>query len=448
MDATDLIVKPSYPQSITIKAYTTDSNNEENTISVVHPTIFNNKHAKNFLFRIQLPETFTSQDLYFGVYNSDQELAATFKQYIEVQSASSEDNGSLTSSTCNGETFGNCELKYIFDNVKFETSPTSDAEVKVVTEDNGKYKVVLPLVRTKKIKVETVEVSSSSNSSLSDSSDASSSTSSLSSSSIDVFEFISDGIKKASAGWNDTLKALSFSFGESTNLFSIGESGEVRVGNLEETQNAFLTVRASDSDTASLKLKAGDLTDSPVDGAIEYDGRNFYFTRAGNRSLLNPEGQAGPAGPPGPRGLTGPAGSFSGGDASITGTLTFSGAGKVQNIVSNGTLTINETIIYDEYVNNTSGAAVTVDWTAGNRQEITLDTNVTFTFTDPAGPANLSIFLYQDGTGSRTVTWPASVHWADGSAPTLTNTGGQLDIVTCMYRSSVYYCMSALNFAP
>ena len=74
--------------------------------------------------------------------------------------------------------------------------------------------------------------------------------------------------------------------------------------------------------------------------------------------------------------------------------------------------------------------------------------DITFTFTDPSGPTNVTLLLFQDGTGSRTATWPASIHWAGGSAPTLTTTAGQLDIIGCIYRSSVYYCQSSLNFAP
>jgi hypothetical protein len=114
----------------------------------------------------------------------------------------------------------------------------------------------------------------------------------------------------------------------------------------------------------------------------------------------------------------------------------------------NGGVQLNEVLYYDESFNNTSGAAVTINWNEGNRQEITMGHNVTFTFTDPPGIASLSLVLIQDGTGSRTATWTASVHWANGVAPTLTTTAGQLDIVTCLFRSGTYYCQAALNFVP
>ncbi|NQW08364.1 MAG: hypothetical protein HQ481_00585 [Alphaproteobacteria bacterium] len=61
--------------------------------------------------------------------------------------------------------------------------------------------------------------------------------------------------------------------------------------------------------------------------------------------------------------------------------------------------------------------------------------NCTFTFSNPpaSGTAgSLTMVLRQDATGSRTTTWPASVKWAGGSAPTLTTTASAIDILTFM----------------
>lgn len=75
-----------------------------------------------------------------------------------------------------------------------------------------------------------------------------------------------------------------------------------------------------------------------------------------------------------------------------------------------------------------SGAAFTVpDVNAATLFLITLTANCTFTF--PAGMAgkNFAMALVQDATGSRTATWPASVKWTAGTAPTLTTTAGKID---------------------
>jgi hypothetical protein len=53
-----------------------------------------------------------------------------------------------------------------------------------------------------------------------------------------------------------------------------------------------------------------------------------------------------------------------------------------------------------------------------------------FTFTAPAdgdGMAELTLFLKQDATGGRTVTFPASVKWPGGVAPTLTASANATD---------------------
>lgn len=69
--------------------------------------------------------------------------------------------------------------------------------------------------------------------------------------------------------------------------------------------------------------------------------------------------------------------------------------------------------------NANSGTAVTYDATAKNVYDTTLTANVTVTLV--AGSAGsvseLSIIHRQDATGGRTVTWPASVKWPNGAAP-------------------------------
>jgi len=75
--------------------------------------------------------------------------------------------------------------------------------------------------------------------------------------------------------------------------------------------------------------------------------------------------------------------------------------------------------------------------------------NFTLTFTSGVGnsrtvanPSNLvagqsgSIFLVQDTTGSRTVTWGSYWDWAGGTAPTLSTAGSSVDRVDYIVRSS------------
>lgn len=82
--------------------------------------------------------------------------------------------------------------------------------------------------------------------------------------------------------------------------------------------------------------------------------------------------------------------------------------------------------------NATSGATDTIDLTDGNVHNVTLTANCTFTFSNPPASGTsgtFTLFLNQDGTGSRTATWPGSVKWAGGTAPTLTTTASRTDIL-------------------
>ena len=76
-----------------------------------------------------------------------------------------------------------------------------------------------------------------------------------------------------------------------------------------------------------------------------------------------------------------------------------------------------------------SGATKTLDLANGNVQKLTLTANCTSTLTSPSSGAyrSLLIYVFQDATGSRTITWPASVKWGTAGAPTLTTTASKMD---------------------
>ncbi len=93
-----------------------------------------------------------------------------------------------------------------------------------------------------------------------------------------------------------------------------------------------------------------------------------------------------------------------------------------------GIVTNAELKNYSESVNvigSIGGGTQDIDLTLGNVVTGTVDTSATtFTFSNPpaSGKAGSFTLILTNG-GSQTVTWPASVDWADGSAPTLTTSG-------------------------
>jgi len=105
-----------------------------------------------------------------------------------------------------------------------------------------------------------------------------------------------------------------------------------------------------------------------------------------------------------------------------------------------------------EYNNGSQGAAFTINWNNGNKQKVTLtgSTSHTATFTAPSsGVTNLLLEVIQ-GSGTDTVSWTGSsnIKWPSNTAPTLTTTNGQVDVITCYYNGTDYFCGSNLNYTP
>ena len=85
----------------------------------------------------------------------------------------------------------------------------------------------------------------------------------------------------------------------------------------------------------------------------------------------------------------------------------------------------------------TDGATITPDFAASNNYTVTLAGNRTL-----ANPSNLtagqsgSIFILQDGTGSRTLAFGSYWDFASGTAPTLTTDASAVDRVDYIVRST------------
>lgn len=80
--------------------------------------------------------------------------------------------------------------------------------------------------------------------------------------------------------------------------------------------------------------------------------------------------------------------------------------------------------------NNAATGTVTLNLINGNVFSLTLTGSITLTFSGAtAGKAcSFTVYLKQDGTGGRTVTWPSSTKWS-GGAPTLSTAANAVDIL-------------------
>jgi hypothetical protein len=102
----------------------------------------------------------------------------------------------------------------------------------------------------------------------------------------------------------------------------------------------------------------------------------------------------------------------------------------------------------EEVATANTSTAYTIDLANGSVQVLTLTGNCTYTFPTPVAGKSFILVQKQDGTGSRTVTWPASVDWPSATAPTLTATASKADkfIFTAIDGSNWLGSVAGLNY--
>lgn len=125
--------------------------------------------------------------------------------------------------------------------------------------------------------------------------------------------------------------------------------------------------------------------------------------------------------------------------------------GSLSGSLSGGVLTNYAETLYS--FGNT-GATPTFSLSNGNFITATLDVNITsMTFSMsgvPSGAFSFTLFLRNDATPGRTITWPPSVRWSNGSVPVRTTTANQADAYTFFTTDggSVWYGnLSLYNYA-
>lgn len=122
-----------------------------------------------------------------------------------------------------------------------------------------------------------------------------------------------------------------------------------------------------------------------------------------------------------------------------TGTASFNGDVNLGN-ASADTITVTGTVVgmplktYTETRTSPAigGGALTLDCSLGTYFKVALNANATITISNAPAAARavgITVLFTADGT-LRTLTWPASVVWASGIAPTMTSTNNKRDLIT------------------
>ena len=121
----------------------------------------------------------------------------------------------------------------------------------------------------------------------------------------------------------------------------------------------------------------------------------------------------------------------------LTGVTLAGEAACADNLVTRATL--KDYAIEGSAIGNT-GAAETLDLSVANFFSATQDEACTFTFSNPPGSGDFGAFVLElTNGGAFTVTWPASVDWPGGTAPTLTASGVDQLVFTTRDGGTTYF---------
>ena len=92
-----------------------------------------------------------------------------------------------------------------------------------------------------------------------------------------------------------------------------------------------------------------------------------------------------------------------------------------------------------------SGGTLALSFASGNIVNLTLNASTTLTFAGHVVGTYI-IEVTQGGAGSNTLTYPASVKWSGGTAPTLTTAVGKTDILTFYHDGTNFFGTYSLNY--
>lgn len=93
-----------------------------------------------------------------------------------------------------------------------------------------------------------------------------------------------------------------------------------------------------------------------------------------------------------------------------------------------------------------SATAMAIDCALSNVFTIAMTANVTtaMTFSNLKDGQTINVFITQDATGSRTMTWPASFKWPGASAGVLSTGANDVDLLVATYRSATGFWYASL----
>ena len=197
---------------------------------------------------------------------------------------------------------------------------------------------------------------------------------------------------------------------------------------------------------------------SATSGAVGPAGPQGEKGPQGERGPPGPTtGVPGPLGPPGPQGergiqgLQGPKGDTGAqGPQGVAGSISASDLARisaleaVSGVVAASPVTVtfpyNGGAAPGEYTIGNSGSAISVNWSNGASQFVTLTADATLAFSNGVAGNTYYLRVQQGGYGlKRMIGWPTNIIWNSGSVPTISTAAWTVDVLGFYFDGTNYY---------
>lgn len=241
------------------------------------------KGAKNAYLKVDLNYfDFSSKILEFELHDTDGTLVNTYRTEIEAENLVAqtssihdlppEDNRA----DCDSTVFGDCHMEYIFSRLKFETRRERTPAAGYNVNRDGTYTIFFPNAIRSQVKKGTKKRRK---------------TKVNDDGSVQDIIGIGEEVLIGENGNGGVLEYLPETNSIGLEIFGTGshqmvwdDSGFIGVGVSDPA--AYLDIKGGDGEGPAIRIRSSVLSSTLLDGAIEYDGTNFYVTTGGQRQQL------------------------------------------------------------------------------------------------------------------------------------------------------------------
>ena len=267
----------------------------------------------------------SSRKIEFDLYDALRNLIGTYPVTIEainINTQTAGGNDPNRNFTCDISDIGACIESYLVNNIDIIAKPRRQSSASIQkNETTDRLEINLPFARKfKKFRGNRRRIKVNTNDTGSDTVLASfGETLSISRIRLgpDVVDFANFRYDTAN---NNFVLSSGVNGNDLTDNFYFNDAGKLGIG--VESPQAYLSIRGGTTTMPQIMLEQGSLTTTPLDGALEFDGNELYFTKNGVRNPIG-TGATGAQGPQGATGATGPQGPK--GDKGDTGNITNGG---------------------------------------------------------------------------------------------------------------------------